>query len=40
MSLRRKFQLYLLAVHLVFAAAAVLFLWHHRPWLVIFPDRY
>jgi nitrogen fixation/metabolism regulation signal transduction histidine kinase len=34
-SLRRKFQLYLLFVHAVFAAAAVILLWEQRVWLLV-----
>ncbi|MCG3158787.1 MAG: Adaptive-response sensory-kinase SasA [bacterium] len=34
MSLRRKFILYLLAIHLLFAGLAAFSLWQHRPWLL------
>ena len=34
MSLRRKFILYLILIHAVFAALAVGFLWEHRVWLL------
>ncbi|MGH7494500.1 MAG: sensor histidine kinase [bacterium] len=34
MSLRLKFILYLLFIHLAFAALAVYFLWNHRLWLL------
>lgn len=34
LGLRTRFLLYLVAVHLVFAGAAGVFLWNHRPWLI------
>lgn len=34
MSLRRKFVVYLLFIHLVFAAVVIYFLWDHRIWLL------